>query len=173
MVDKKFHDAEKHGKGWLFKLIEKWDEESAQIIKDNKEKKAVYAEDLDNEVMQPLYEEAWELLSRHVEEAREEHKALQRKAENQIRLKKTYTALHEQLDDGFEDTGAEVDPKHPDRTDPADLDQRKIYKTIMCPMKAECSKVKMQRWPFSGIPSKQKFGKDCPYAHHPMELQFP
>ena len=173
LVDKKFHDGEKHGKGWLYRLIERWDDESTQVVKDNLGKKAVYAEDLDNEVMKPLYDEAWEVLARHVEEAREEQKALERKATNQKRLKDTYKALHEQLDDGFEETGAEIDPKHPDRTDPGELDQRKIYKTIMCPMKAECSKVKMQRWPFSGIPSKQKFGKDCPYAHHPMELQFP
>ena len=154
LVDKKYHDAEKQGKSWLFDLIEKWDEESAQIIKDNKDKKAVYAEDLDNEIMQPLYEEAWELLSRHVEQAREEHKAKVRKAENQKRLKKTYAALNEQLDDGFEDAGVELDGKNGDKADPAEIDQRKIYKTIMCPMKAECSKVKMQRWPFSGIPSK-------------------
>jgi hypothetical protein len=31
----------------------------------------------------------------------------------------------------------------------------------------------MLRWPASNIPSITKFGKDCPYAHHPMELQFP
>lgn len=43
----------------------------------------------------------------------------------------------------------------------------------MCPLKDQCSKVKMQRWPSSGLKSITKFGKDCPYAHHPMELQFP
>lgn len=81
-------------------------------------------------------------------------------------------ALKEQLDDPAfvpGEDGADPDGKEPG---PEDIDQRKIYKTIMCPLKADCPKVKMQRWPFSGISSKEKFGKDCPYAHHPMELQF-
>ena len=43
----------------------------------------------------------------------------------------------------------------------------------MCPLKNECPKVKIQRWPSSSIKSHKKFGKDCPYAHHPLELQFP
>jgi hypothetical protein len=65
-----------------------------------------------------------------------------------------------QMDEGFDEpTG-----------DDEEVDYRKIYKTIMCPLKLECSKVKMQRWPYSNIKSHQKFGKDCPYAHHPMEL---
>jgi len=40
-------------------------------------------------------------------------------------------------------------------------------------MKEQCQKVKMQRWPSSSLKATTKFGKDCPYAHHPMELQFP
>ena len=43
----------------------------------------------------------------------------------------------------------------------------------MCPLKNDCPKVKMLRWPTSSLKSHTKFGKDCPYAHHPMELQFP
>ena len=49
-------------------------------------------------------------------------------------------------------------------------DFRKVFKTIMCPLKLDCPKVKMLRWPSSSIKSHTKFGKDCPYAHHPMEL---
>ena len=60
-----------------------------------------------------------------------------------------------------------------DDDDPDEVDYRKIYKTIMCPLKEQCSRVKMQRWPSSSLKSTTKFGKDCPYAHHPMELQFP
>ena len=43
----------------------------------------------------------------------------------------------------------------------------------MCPLKNKCTKVKFQRWPTSNVKSITNFGKDCPYAHHPMELQFP
>ena len=43
----------------------------------------------------------------------------------------------------------------------------------MCPLKEKCGKVKILRWPSSSIKSTKKFGKDCPYAHHPMELEFP
>jgi len=80
-------------------------------------------------------------------------------------------ALKEQLADPAMVPGDDVhdgDSKRPPK--PEEIDQRKIYKTIMCPLKADCPKVKMQRWPSSNIPSKEKFGKDCPYAHHPMEL---
>lgn len=165
IVDKKYHEGEKSGKGWLYKLLGKWSDDSEQMIKDNKQKKAVYAEDMENKVLAPLYEEAWDILSRHINDAKEEHKAQVRKHEQSKKLKKTFKALNDQLEDGFEEG-----QDNADSTDPNDTDQRKIYKTIMCPMKAECSKVKMQRWPFSGLSSKQKFGKDCPYAHHPMEL---
>ena len=52
-------------------------------------------------------------------------------------------------------------------------DYTKIYKTIMCPLKTECPKLKVARWPSSKVRTHVKFGKDCPYAHHPMELEFP
>jgi hypothetical protein len=29
------------------------------------------------------------------------------------------------------------------------------------------------RWPTSNTKSKTKFGQECPFAHHPMELKFP
>lgn len=48
-----------------------------------------------------------------------------------------------------------------------------IYKTIMCPLKEECPKVKNGRWPTSQTKAVVQRGRDCPYAHHPMELCFP
>mmetsp|Transcript_25437 Transcript_25437/g.19187 ORF Transcript_25437/g.19187 Transcript_25437/m.19187 type:complete len:279 (+) Transcript_25437:580-1416(+) len=48
-----------------------------------------------------------------------------------------------------------------------------LYKTIMCPLREKCGKVKTQRWPTSNTKSFTKFGEECPYAHHPMELTFP
>ena len=43
----------------------------------------------------------------------------------------------------------------------------------MCPLGNNCPKYKSLRWPASAIKTTTKVGKDCPYAHHPMELQFP
>ena len=53
------------------------------------------------------------------------------------------------------------------------VDYRKLFKTIMCPLKNECPKLIPPRWPSSKHKSITRFGKNCPYAHHPMELQFP
>lgn len=43
----------------------------------------------------------------------------------------------------------------------------------MCPLKERCNKVIKIRWPYSNIKSIARFGQSCPYAHHPMELNFP
>jgi len=53
------------------------------------------------------------------------------------------------------------------------VDYKKLYKTIMCPLKKDCPKVKMLRWPSTNLKANRPFGRDCPYAHHPMELLFP
>ena len=48
-----------------------------------------------------------------------------------------------------------------------------LFKTIMCPLKDKCGKLKNQRWPTSNIKTHTQMGSDCPFAHHPMELKFP
>jgi hypothetical protein len=73
--------------------------------------------------------------------------------------------LKEQREMGF-DAPADGD-------DDGEIDYRKIFKTIMCPLKDSCPKLKKQRYPYTGVKSHAKLGKDCPYAHHAMELQFP
>lgn len=73
--------------------------------------------------------------------------------------------LKEQLEEGVNDNGVDEDA--------GETDFRKIYKTIMCPMKDKCPKLIAQRWPSSSVKANTKFGANCPYAHHPMELQFP
>lgn len=45
-----------------------------------------------------------------------------------------------------------------------------LYRTIMCPLKDKCPKDMRPRWPTSNTKSKTKFGEQCPFAHHPMEL---
>jgi hypothetical protein len=79
-------------------------------------------------------------------------------------LTKAKTGLREQREMGFEAEGDEEN---------GEVDYRKIYKTIMCPLKDACPKLKKQRWPYTGIKNHTKLGKDCPYAHHAMELAFP
>jgi hypothetical protein len=48
-----------------------------------------------------------------------------------------------------------------------------LFKTIMCPLKDKCSRIQKIRWPYSNIKTIQRFGEQCPYAHHAMELEFP
>jgi hypothetical protein len=43
----------------------------------------------------------------------------------------------------------------------------------MCPLKNACPRLKKQRWPYTDMKSHAKLGKECPYAHHAMELAFP
>lgn len=47
-----------------------------------------------------------------------------------------------------------------------------LFKTIMCPLKDRCTKVQKIRWPYSNIKTITRFGQNCPYAHHSMELSF-
>jgi hypothetical protein len=55
----------------------------------------------------------------------------------------------------------------------SDYSEKIIYKTIMCPLKDKCPHDIRPRWPTSNTKAITKFGKDCPFAHHPMELKFP
>lgn len=48
-----------------------------------------------------------------------------------------------------------------------------LFKTIMCPLKDKCPKVRKNRWPSSSLKTITQFGAMCPYAHHLMELEFP
>ena len=48
-----------------------------------------------------------------------------------------------------------------------------LFKTIMCPLRDICPQIHKKRWPASSLASVTKFGSECPYAHHLMELEFP
>ena len=48
-----------------------------------------------------------------------------------------------------------------------------LFRSIMCPLKEKCPRDQRPRWPTSNTKSNTKFGDDCPYAHHQMELKFP
>jgi hypothetical protein len=49
-------------------MLDQWVERSEQVVKDNKEKKGVYAENFEAPAMQALYEDVWELLQQHIKE---------------------------------------------------------------------------------------------------------
>lgn len=70
-----------------------------------------------------MYEEAWELLQIHIKKVEEKYKNEMRKKEAKSSLKKVKATLAEQIEAGFDDD------------DPDEVDYRKIYKTIMCPLK--------------------------------------
>ena len=80
-------------------------------------------------------------------------------------LSKAKKELKDQQENGF-------DPQEGDEEN-GEVDYRKLYKTIMCPLKDSCPRLKKQRWPYTDKKSHSKMGKDCPYAHHAMELSFP
>lgn len=137
LVDDKYHKKVARS-GWFFKMLDQWVERAERAVKDHKEKKAVYAEHFESPTMQPLYEEVWELLQEHIKEQHEAHKAAERKKAQHTKLKATMAALKEQLADPGAVPGEDAidaDNKNPK---PDEIDQRKIYKTIMCPLKAEC-----------------------------------
>ena len=79
-----------------------------------------------------MYDEAWELLSKHIKRKEEEFKDANRRKIQAKSIRKVYKTLNEQIEDGFDDND-EVD----------EVDYRKIYKTIMCPLKNKCQKVKV------------------------------
>lgn len=52
-----------------------------------------------------------------------------------------------------------------------DLSKRRA-KTLMCPLKDQCSDDIRPRWPASGIRTIKTFGHKCEFAHHTYELKF-
>ena len=97
-----------------------------------------------------VYNDLWDIIQYLLHLEREKDRAKKKRAKQAADLKKT-------------------------RKEIGDLDQEtlRMYKCIMCPMKFDCPKVKRLRFPYSNLKANRKFGEDCPYAHHPMELQFP
>jgi hypothetical protein len=111
-----------------------------------------------------MYEELWELVQIFIQIEEDKAKQVKRLKAQQEKLTTNAKVLEEQRKFGYDG-----DPDE----DSLENEVRKMYKTIMCPLKEACPKVKMLRWPSSSLKATSKFGKDCPYAHHPMELQFP
>lgn len=131
------------------------------------EKRSVFSEKLDEPAFAALYEEAWDLVQELFKrkEKEEKHRIVHEMQER--RLRHAQATLKKQLQDGFE---PEVDKFAGDKKA---KDFRKLFKTIMCPLANACPQFSNSRWPQSKDPTTRRVGDACPYAHHPMELQFP
>lgn len=60
-----------------------------------------------------------------------------------------------------------------DRVEDQQENCKLLYKSIMCPLGANCNKDNRTRWPKSGTKCVTPFGRMCLYAHHYHELEFP
>lgn len=128
--------------------------------RDHKKKKPV------ENFNQSMFDDVWEILQIILKQAESNQKNQKLQDKSKKLLTAAKRGLIEQKQMGF-DAPAEGDEEN------SEIDYRKIYKTIMCPLKDSCPKLKRQRWPYTGMKSHAKLGKDCPYAHHAMELAFP
>ena len=140
-----------------------------KLLKDmHKDRKHVYEENFDNPKFEGMYSQVWGLFESILNRDRDlerDKKKLSKQQEALYEAKKRLKEQHE------ENMGIPV-PEDEDDPD-IEIDYRKIYKTIMCPLGDTCPHVRKLRWPSTNIKSNTKFGKKCPYAHHPNELQFP
>ena len=151
---------------YVIRNLDMCKEKVADYKKNFKEKVGVYGEDFENAKLMSLYGEVWDIFQLLMLREHEAEKKEKRLKQEYKTLTKTYKTLKDQQEEGgFEEPGEDADSQ--------DIDFRKIYKTIMCPLGKDCPRCKTLRWPYSNIKSHQKFGKDCPYAHHSMELRFP
>lgn len=116
-------------------------------------------EDFDNKKLQFVLREAFDLIMILVNRKNSAHKQISTIRRQQTELKRQMR--------GFS--------QYKRSTTRADLSKNEkiLFKTIMCPLKERCSKVQNHRWPISNIKTVKKFGENCPFAHHPMELNFP
>jgi hypothetical protein len=141
---------------WIFDQVDAMNEEYRQ---EHKKKKPV------ENFNQSMFDDIWEIMQIILKQAESNHKNKKLQDKSKKLLTTAKTKLKEQKTMGFE--AGEGDD------DGGEIDYRKIYKTIMCPLKDSCPRLKKQRWPYTGIKSHSKLGKECPYAHHAMELAFP
>ena len=133
------------------------DDSIAHMKEDVKDKqKEMPSEDFENLKIMPILKEAYDLF----------HELDSRKADADKKIK------------SLEDTKKkliEAKKQAEKRVMMDDIESKTsfMFKTIMCPHKDDCAKVRKARWPSSSIKAVTKFGALCPYAHHLNELEFP
>ncbi len=128
-------------------------------LKDQPESQKKRAEeDFENKKLVSILREAYDLIKKIEDRKEATEKRIKQIENRQKSLKKSlrsfssYKRSQTRMDDGKEMI---------------------LYRTIMCPLREKCPSDMRPRWPTSNTRSKTKFGQECPFAHHPMELQFP
>lgn len=147
-LEKKYNQLPAYEKRFLTFIQDKQESERMSHNTDGQAKEK--SEDFEKAVLGSVYNDLWDMMVWLLNLEKEKDKKKKKMAIQGADLKKTR-----------KDIEAE------------DQDVLRIYKCIMCPMKFDCPKVKRLRFPYSNLKANRKFGEDCPYAHHPMELQFP
>ena len=113
-------------------------------MKDYPNRTSIMVEHLDEKKSTQLYDELWDIIQHLLSKEEEAEKRRKNLRIQQKTLATTLRTLKEQKEDGFEDIEGEEN---------GEIDYRKLYKTIMCPLKNDCPKVKLLRWPYSSIKS--------------------
>ena len=147
-LEKKFNQLNGYEKRFLAHIENK--QEAERMSKNTDGQAKAKNEDLEKATLKAVYNDLWDIIQWLLNLEKEKDRNQKKMAKQGVALKRTQ-----------KDIEAE------------DLEVMKMYKCIMCPMKFECPKVKRLRFPYSNLKANRKFGEDCPYAHHPMELQFP
>lgn len=117
-------------------------------------------EDFENKKLLPILREAFDLISTIENRKRDAEKKIKRIERQQTKMKRDLRSFS-------------IYKKS--QTRPLDITkgEKIMYRTIMCPLRNKCPKDKRPKWPTSSTKSIVKFGEECPFAHHPMELKFP
>ena len=99
-----------------------------------------------------MFDDVWEILQIILKQADSNQKTKKLQDHSKKLLTNAKIKLKEQKAMGFDEGGEGQDK------DDKEIDYRKIYKTIMCPLKDSCPKLKKQRWPYTETKSHAKLG---------------
>lgn len=135
-------------------------------MRDNERLVNILKEEFENKKLKGMYDGAWALYEELLKREKELDMTKRRQEKNMKQLAMQRQIVKGQVEQDLEGARSGDEDKEV-------IDYRKLYKTIMCPLRKDCPKVKMLRWPSTSLKARRQFGKDCPYAHHPMELLFP
>lgn len=116
-------------------------------------------EDWENKKLLPIFEEAYKLINEIEQRKTKAEQRIKRIERQQSRMRKSMKSFS-------------VYKRSQTRID-ISKEEKILFRSIMCPLKDKCPRDMRPRWPTSNTKSITKFGAECPFAHHPMELKFP
>jgi len=129
-------------------------------MKDEPEsQKKMPEEDFENKKLLPILRQAFDLITLIENRKKETEAKIKRIERNHTKLRKSLTSFA-----SYKRSQSRVDITKGEKI---------LFRSIMCPLKDKCPGDMRPRWPTSNTKAKTKFGEQCPYAHHQMELKFP